>query len=325
MSTGRRSSLDVHTAPRPLDLAAEVEAASPPLRFVSQPRAEKAAALPPPSGALWGIALLAIIALASLATGAAADPRIAAVAGVVEVSPPDGEAWSPAIPAAALRQGDRLRTGPAGWVQVAFDDASLVVLGGGTTVRFDDVGAGGARTLVRVGRGRVRVVTADGRAAGRFEVETPTAVTSGRGNEYVVAYDAASAETQVIGTTGSLEVRSVLGVMGQPVSLTPGVRTTVHRGAFPKDPTDVPSMTLAALEPPLKPPVSTEDSLLSTFTGAGTRAVRDALRSEAPPPAAPEFDSLPALDEPLPPAAPEKRTRPWVPWRGEVTDDGLRR
>jgi len=73
-------------------------------------------------------------------------------------------------------------------------------------------------------------------ARSRYEVETPTAITTVRGTEFIVAYDSAAEVTKVICITGEIEVAGTLGVIGGRVQLPAQSGTEVAKGRFPSPP-----------------------------------------------------------------------------------------
>ena len=161
---------------------------------------------------------------------------------------------------------------------------------------------------------------ADARSAARtsIEVETPTAVVSGRGNQFIVVYDTEKRTTDVFAVERSLAVIGKLAVLGRPVLLGPGTRTTVRSGAFPALPAKVAPDKLAELQRRLDFTVKPEDSLLTEITGANSRAVKEVL--EVPVTQLPGASATPADLQPrLPRARPRDMSR-----GAEIIDDSIR-
>lgn len=223
------------------------------------------------------ILILAAIASALTAsTAAAQQASVASSTGPVDLLRGDGAKWVPLGNVKDLRPQDLVRTGSGGTARVVLDDGSVVVLSSGSLLRIDEMGTkdGRPRVLLRLLGGQVRAtVTKTYGAAGRFEVETPTAVVSVRGTEFIVTYDTASADSEVICIAGTVEVLGVLGVLGRPVVLEPGMGTTVRKGAFPAAPAPVSADKIGAMRKLEEGGVSYDDSLIATFTGADSEAV----------------------------------------------------
>ena len=247
--------------------------------------------------------LAAAMLLAGLlsATAQAQVGTVATTSGTVEMSPEGVPEWRPLAAGEALRPGQQIRTASNGWTRLLFADDSIAVLGSQSSVRLEeDTSDRTPRLVLHLSAGKLRVVTTEGGAGGaRFEVETPSAVVERRGNEYVVIYDAVRGDTSVVDVSGTVEVLSVLGVMGKPVTLRARSSTTVGKGAFPTAPIEMSEDAVAALRRSLDPVVSADDSLLSGFTGADSAAVKETLQGTpmAPPPHAapppPPAESLP--------------------------------
>jgi hypothetical protein len=206
----------------------------------------------------------------------AQQASVTSSSGPAEILRGDEARWAPLDQVRELRAHDLIRTGTGGTARLTFDDGSLVVLSSASLLRLDEAGKreGRARVLLRLLGGQVRVIASKTYPAeGRFEVETPTAVVSVRGTEFIVTYNTDSAETDVVCVAGTVEVLGVLGVLGRPVVLEQGMGTTVRKGAFPAAPSLVPPERLAALRQLEEGSVSYEDGLMATFSGADSAAV----------------------------------------------------
>lgn len=221
--------------------------------------------------------LAAVASALSVSAAAAQRVSVASSSGPVDLLRGDGGKWAPLGKVEDLQQRDLIRTGSGGTTRLSFDDGSVVVLSSSSLLRLDEMGKkdGRPRVLLRLLGGQVRatVSKAYGTGEGRFEIETPTAVASVRGTEFIVTYDTVSADSEVICIEGSVEVLGVLGVLGRPVVLEPGMGTTVRKGAFPAAPAPVPADKIGAMRKLEEGAVSYEDSLIATFTGADSEAV----------------------------------------------------
>jgi hypothetical protein len=136
---------------------------------------------------------------------------------------------------AALVSGDVLRTAPDGSVELRFADGSRIYLRGGSELRIerseripqtDEV-----RTRLHLPRGRSESgVRSMRKGAGRFEIDTPAAVTSVRGTRFRVSAEAARAWTEVL--EGGVRVANDSG----RVEVEPGMGTTAVAGRAPAPP-----------------------------------------------------------------------------------------
>ncbi|MBI3458021.1 MAG: FecR domain-containing protein [Candidatus Rokubacteria bacterium] len=126
----------------------------------------------------------------------------------------------PVAKGARLSEGDRVRTGRSGAVEMRLGDGSLVRIGELSDFQVDrlDVDAAGAPTASRfsltagyarawVARQLIAKVAA---AQGAFAVETPTAVAAVRQTDFAVVQDAA-AVTRVYTFEGAVETTSRVG------------------------------------------------------------------------------------------------------------------
>lgn len=229
------------------------------------------------------IIILATIAGAVFAASAQAQQAsVGSSTGPVEILRGGGR-WEPLSTVHDLKAGDLIRSGTGGSARVLFDDGSVAVLASASLLRLDEMGKkdGRPRVLLRLLGGQVRASVV--RGSGRFEVETPTAVVTVHGTEFIVTYNTDTAESEVVCVQGSVEVLGVLGVLGKPVILETGMGTVVRKGAFPAPPSPVPAEKLASLAKAEEGTVGLEDGLIASFTGADTAAVV----SPPPPPAEP--------------------------------------
>jgi hypothetical protein len=161
--------------------------------------------------------------------------QVMAVSGDVSVQRPN-ESARPLELDDALVTGDVLRTAPDGSVELRFGDGSRMYLRGGSELRIqrseripqtDDVS-----TRVQLPRGRSESgVRSMRRGAGRFEIDTPAAVTSVRGTHFRVNAEAADASTEVL--EGGVRVANNSGL----VEVESRMGTTAVAGRAPAPPT----------------------------------------------------------------------------------------
>jgi hypothetical protein len=138
--------------------------------------------------------------------------------------------------------GDQVRTGPQSRATIVFRDDSVLDLAPNTDLGVEiqeyDESTRRHRSLLRLAGGKVRAWVSAGNAGarGRYEVETPTALIAARGTEFLVAYDAATEATDIVGLEGKVEVHAKLAVMGAGVEVGPHLFTRVSKGRFPVQP-----------------------------------------------------------------------------------------
>ncbi|MBT9550506.1 MAG: FecR domain-containing protein [Hydrogenophaga sp.] len=142
---------------------------------------------------LAGLLLSASLASAQTATPPADMARAGTfkqLQGEIRLGQEPGRA-APA-PGDALRQGDRVRTGPASGASIVLKDGTVLTMGPNTTVdlgqfQFDSTTQSGNFVLDLL-QGSVRVVTGLLAKANpeRFKVRTPTSVVGVRGTDFIV-------------------------------------------------------------------------------------------------------------------------------------------
>lgn len=142
---------------------------------------------------LAGLLLSASLASAQTATPAADTARAGTfkqLQGEIRLGQAPGRA-APA-PGDALRQGDRVRTGPASGASIVLKDGTVLTMGPNTTVdlgqfQFDSTTQSGNFALDLL-QGSVRIVTGLLAKAypERFKVRTPTSVVGVRGTDFIV-------------------------------------------------------------------------------------------------------------------------------------------
>ena len=128
--------------------------------------------------------------------------RVIALTGEVSIARPN-EAARPLELDGAVEVGDLLRTAPDGSIELRFADGSRIYLRGDSELRLlrsDRIPQTDAvSTRVQLPRGRSESrVRGLGGSGGRFEIDTPAAVTSVRGTHFRVGVADAQAYTEVI-------------------------------------------------------------------------------------------------------------------------------
>lgn len=169
-----------------------------------------------------------------------AKARIVAVRGDVRVEPGIGNP-KPASVGIELDAGDRVMTAGDSNALLEFSDGSRLRLNAEGSVRLKSMrvlssGAGDAELELEHGRTEATVTPAPGRGT-RFQIETPSGVTSVRGTDFRVASDPNASRTEV--TAGRVAVDAA----GQGVQVDAGFGTRVQAGAPPMAP-------VALLPPP---------------------------------------------------------------------------
>lgn len=165
---------------------------------------------------------------------------IAAVKGTAEIGRAGG--WVAADAGAALRQGDRLRTGNPGQLRVVFQDDSVLTLKDDTEIVLDESvfqpEQGTVRSLMLLLRGAINAVVSEyyGQPGSEYTVRTATATAGVRGTEFVVAYFPELQLSEVIGISGRVEVRNTLADIEDTVYITAQEVSHVIAGEPPTPP-----------------------------------------------------------------------------------------
>lgn len=129
---------------------------------------------------------------------------VAAVQGDVEVVRSSGARPRSLRSGSVLRTGDVVRTGESGNVTVEFKDGSRMLVHAGSELRMADLAAFANTDLVdsrvELVRGRAENIVQPLRGVpSRFEIRTPSAVTSVRGTDFRVNAAGDATRTEVIG------------------------------------------------------------------------------------------------------------------------------
>jgi hypothetical protein len=129
--------------------------------------------------------------------------QVIAVSGEVSIMARPNQALIPLEPDAAVQVGDVLRTAPGGGVELRFADGSRMFLRGDSELRLEQSdrvpNTDLVRSRVKIPRGRSESrVRSFKESGGRFEIDTPAAVTSVRGTHFRVGVAEAQAYTEVL-------------------------------------------------------------------------------------------------------------------------------
>jgi hypothetical protein len=136
---------------------------------------------------------------------------------------------------APVYRDDRIRTGPAARLGIAFTDGSTLAVGSDSLVAVSDyaVASGGAvDATISLFMGILRAVVAPGTPPGGFEVQTRAAVASVRSTEFVVTVERDDAHMAAFAVSGMVAVIAPAGT----VVLEPGFGTDVDVGEAPVPP-----------------------------------------------------------------------------------------
>ena len=176
---------------------------------------------------------------------------VAALEGSAEAPHPGTTDWVSLENGGPIVLGDQLRTGPEGKLKLLFRDDSVLTLGPSSTLTLDEQVAGGppsSRFTLAVGTLRAIVTERYGAAGARFEVSTPTAIAGVHGTGFIASFDDKDDKTTVVGLFDTTLVRPAGTAPGaHEVRLAPGQGTTVHRGAFPMQPSRLPENVIRSL------------------------------------------------------------------------------
>ena len=193
------------------------------------------------------LATFATLFLALAAVPAFADDagKIVSMEGTVEIG--RRGAFTLATIGGAIVSGDTIRTGTPGRARVLFVDDSVLNLGDATTLLVDetvfDSSRGAASTMLRLLGGKVRALVSEyySKGQGSYTIETTTAVSGVRGTEFIVAFDAKTEFSQVLGLGGSVAVHSPMDRKNRGVLIHANEITDVAKGKYPTPPRQISS------------------------------------------------------------------------------------
>lgn len=222
-------------------------------------------------GAVWLLLMLVASAVSAADVNHAATGKIVSARGDTSLSR-TGEVVTPADRKPHLQQGDRLRTGGNGHMELLFTDGMRMSLGPGTQLTISDyaMARGAQRSWFDMARGTLRTITGmiGKNDPAAFRLRTPTAVVGVRGTDFTVVQadcpggycrDPDAAAMQVAVTAGEVDVVGTGGV----VSVAAGQTATIGKPG--QMPTVAP--TINSLSPAL-PPIT---SLPPATTGSTPR------------------------------------------------------
>ncbi len=159
--------------------------------------------------------------------------RIGSLSGSALVDGPSGRRDARA--GLELHSGDVITTAEAGNLTLVFGDGSRVLVHAASELHIDELGTFDNtdyyETRVRLEQGRMENLVAPlGEGPGRFEIETPAAVTAVRGTRFRVSADTTKMRAEVV--EGGVDVGSAHGQVGIPA----GFGTVAETGAAPAPP-----------------------------------------------------------------------------------------
>lgn len=150
-----------------------------------------------------GLLLISTLAMAQEVYQQAAAPQserkaeVASVEGLVAVNGPGYTDWQEVKPGAALKLGDRIRTGPMSSAEIKLDTGakeSLVRLEADSEMGIDELAlqreTGAAKTTLDLAIGRVMIKAAHLEGESEFQVTTPTSIVGVRGTGFEVRVSA---------------------------------------------------------------------------------------------------------------------------------------
>jgi hypothetical protein len=175
---------------------------------------------------------------------------LASVLGVVQVQRPGSEDWEQVQAGASLLEGAQVRTGLRSAARIVLHEGSLAEIAAVTQIKATRLALepAGKRyvSLLNLLEGKLHMLVGEqyGVEGSRFEVETPAAVASARGGEFLVLYDDRDEVTTVVGLERDVAVAGTIGLIGPGVTVRPKTSTRVRRGRFPAQPGSVDAQTL---------------------------------------------------------------------------------
>lgn len=187
----------------------------------------------------------AALFLAFAATVAHADDagRIVTMEGTVEIG--RGGAFAAAATGSGVQAGDTIRTGNPGRARILFTDDSVLNVGDASTLVIDesvfDPNKGAASTMMHLLGGKVRALVSEYYSGSQasYQIETTTAVSGVRGTEFIMAYDARTRLSTVLGLGGTVAVNSPMDRKKRGVLIHANEITEVAKGRFPTPPRQI--------------------------------------------------------------------------------------
>lgn len=170
---------------------------------------------------------------------------VVSLEGTVEIG--RAGAFTLAETGSGIQAGDTVRTGTPGRARILFVDDSVLNIADGSTLVIDetvyDASRGAGTTLMHLLGGKVRALVSEYYSGGQasYRIETATAVSGVRGTEFIMAYDAETQLTEVLGLGGLVEVHSTMDRRNRGVLIHAMEITEVAKGKFPTPPRQITS------------------------------------------------------------------------------------
>jgi len=184
-----------------------------------------------------------VLALAATVADAADAGRIVSMEGTVEIG--RAGAFAAVQTGAGVQAGDTVRTGNPGRARILFTDDSVLNVGDSSTLVIDesvfDPNKGAASTMMHLIGGKVRALVSEyySGTQASYRIETTTAVSGVRGTEFIMAYDAKTKTSTVLGLGGIVAVHSPMDRKKRGVLIHANEVTEVAKGRFPTPPRQI--------------------------------------------------------------------------------------
>jgi hypothetical protein len=166
--------------------------------------------------------------------------NLAALQGTLQIE--RGGVWQTGSIGVPILVGDRVKTGATDRARLVFRDESLLDIGPSTEIGVEtfvfDPGRHRVKSVFRLVQGAIRAQVGEyyTEPGANYEIETPSALVSVHGTEFIVRFHPDAEVTEVIGVNGEVNVAGRLAVIGGGVSVGPQLATQVRKGGFPTAP-----------------------------------------------------------------------------------------
>lgn len=184
------------------------------------------------------IALFAITAVLLIpSVSLAAQGSITGVGGTAYYRAKNGTSWTTAAKRQGIDEGDSVKTGSDGRVEMKFNDGSKYTIGNDSEVEvteFKIIRKEKREALFSLSSGKMRAKVAKFSGKSDIKVKTPTAVAGVKGTDFIIMNQGNA--NVVFGKEDTVEVK---GEDGAIVKLTPDRMTENTRGADPIKPVKV--------------------------------------------------------------------------------------
>ncbi|MBI5048804.1 MAG: FecR domain-containing protein [Deltaproteobacteria bacterium] len=184
------------------------------------------------------LALISAYCLLSAACSFAAIGNISKGSGAIYFKAKAGKKWAAATAGAEINEGDRIKTGKDGRIELALQDGSKLTVGNNTEMEITrflldkDKNKRGA-TIFLV-QGKLRAIVAKFTGKTDMKVKTPTAVAGVKGTDFIVMNEGKA--NVLFGHEGAVEVK---GKDKESVALSPDTMTENTQGHTPIAPVKV--------------------------------------------------------------------------------------